>query len=233
MIEKRVLRNANTWGHLLMSKIERAIISCHDKTGLVELARFLEEFGVEIISTAGTLKTLRDAGIAAVNMADYVGMQEMMDGRVKSLHAKVHAGLLGLRDNDLHCEQLEAADYKWIDLAVINLHPIAELLQKPHITLEEVIEQIDIGGATILRSAAKNFRYVTVVVNPVRYSLLMHEMRAHDGEVSFPTRFRLAQEAFTCTAQYDQLIAHYLNQAAETMAGGSPFPDSGGQRTSP
>lgn len=195
-----------------MSKITRAIISCHDKTGVAELALLLRDLRVEIISTAGTLKALEDAGIEAINMADYTGVQEMMDGRVKSLHSRVHAGLLGIRDNKVHCEQLQAADYRWIDLVVVNLHPVEQLILKPGITLEEVIEQIDIGGATMIRSAAKNFRYVTVVVNPERYGAIMHELRAHDGEVTFPTRFRLAQEAFACTARYDKVIAEYLER---------------------
>ncbi len=194
----------------MMRTISRAIISCHDKTGIVELAKLLAEYGVEIISTAGTLKVLHEAGVHAVSIADFTGVQEMMDGRVKSLHPKVHAGLLGIRDNKIHCEQLQADDYKWIDLVVVNLHPVESLVQQPGITMDEVIEQIDIGGATMLRSAAKNFRYVTVVVNPERYSAIMHEMRAHNGAVTYPTRFLLAQEAFACTAHYDQVIADYL-----------------------
>jgi len=193
-----------------MARIERAIVSCHDKTGVVELARLLREYDVEIISTAGTLKVLEDAGIEAVNMADYTGVQEMMDGRVKSLHSKVHAGLLGLRDSKLHCEQLQAAEYGWIDLVVVNLHPVETVVDRPGITQDEVLEQIDIGGATMIRSAAKNFRYVTVIVNPKDYSAVMHEIRAHEGEVTFPTRCRLAQEAFACTAHYDKVVADYL-----------------------
>ena len=193
-----------------MAKISRAIISCHDKTGVVELARLLREFGVEIISTAGTLQVLQDAGIEATSIGDYTGVAEMMDGRVKSLHAKIHAGLLGVRTSKLHVEQLKAAEYEWIDLCAVNLHPVEELIQRPGVSNEEVIEQIDIGGMAMLRSAAKNFRYVTCVVNPERYATVMHELRAHDGEVTFKTRFRLAQEAFACTARYDQVIADYL-----------------------
>ncbi|HOJ32147.1 MAG TPA: IMP cyclohydrolase [Candidatus Hydrogenedentes bacterium] len=195
-----------------MGKIRRAIISCHDKTGLVEFAKLLRDFEVEIISTAGTLKVLQDSGIAAISIADYTGTPEMMDGRVKSLHVKVHAGLLGIRDNKLHCEQLQAASFEWIDLVVVNLRPAEALFNSPGVTVEEVIEQIDIGGATLIRSAAKNFRYVTVAVKPERYSLLMHEMLAHDGAVTFPTRYRLAQEAFECTAHYDKVIADYLSR---------------------
>lgn len=198
-----------------MQKIERAIISCHDKTKVVELAQVLQSFGVEIISTAGTYKVLSDAGIPAINLADYTGVQEMMEGRVKSLNSKIHAGLLGIRDNKLHTEQLYAAGYEWIDMVVVNLHPVEGLINnQPEITLDEVLEQIDIGGATMIRSAAKNFRYVTVVVNPERYGLIIHEMRAHDGALTFQTRARLAQEAFSCTAHYDQIIADYLKRVS-------------------
>lgn len=193
-----------------MAKIGRAIISCHDKTGVVEFASLLREFDVEIISTAGTLQVLHDAGIEATSIGDYTGVAEMMDGRVKSLHSKIHAGLLGIRTSKLHTEQLKAFNYEWIDLCAVNLHPVEELIQRPGVTTEEVIEQIDIGGMAMLRSAAKNFRYVTCVVNPERYGAVMHEIRALDGEVSFRTRFRLAQEAFACTARYDQAIADYL-----------------------
>ncbi len=193
-----------------MAKIKRAILSCHDKTGIVELAELLREMDVEIISTAGTLQTLQEAGIDAVNMGDYTGVQEMMEGRVKSLHSKVHAGLLGVRDNKLHVEQLQAADYEWIDLVAVNLHPVEAVVEQAGITPEEVVAQVDTGGMSMIRSAAKNFRYVTVIVNPERYSTVMHELRAHEGEVTFATRGRLAQEAFACTARYDTVIADYL-----------------------
>ncbi|MFO7975689.1 MAG: hypothetical protein R6V12_13755 [Candidatus Hydrogenedentota bacterium] len=196
-----------------MTPIKRAIISCHDKSGLVELAQLLNELGVEIISTAGTLHILEKAGIHAINMADYTGVEEMMDGRVKSLHAKIHAGLLGIRDNKLHVEQLRAYGYEWIDLVVANLQPINPLMAQPGITPEEIIEQIDIGGVSMIWSAAKNFRYVGVVVNPGRYTGVMHELRAHGGALTFETRHRLAREAFACIAQYDQVIADYLKNA--------------------
>ncbi len=199
-----------------MANVRRAIMSCHDKTGVVELAQLLREYDVEIISTAGTLQVLREAGIEAVSIGDYTGVQEMMDGRVKSLHAKVHAGLLGIRTRKLHEEQLKAANYNWIDFCIVNLHPVEEMIQRPGVTVEEVMDQIDIGGMAMLRSAAKNFRYVTVVVNPDRYKLVIHEMRAQDGNVTFKTRFRLAQEAFECTARYDNAIAEYLKSVDPT-----------------
>lgn len=193
-----------------MGGIRRAIISCHDKTGVVELGTFLANEGVEIISTAGTLKVLHEAGISALSIADHTGMEEMMEGRVKTLHPKLHAGLLGIRDNKIHVEHLQGADYDWIDLVVVNLHPVESLISKPGITLDEVVDQIDIGGAALLRSAAKNFRYVTVAVNPARYKTIMHEMRAHEGCITFNTRYKLAQEAFACTAHYDKVVAEYL-----------------------
>ena len=195
-----------------MDKVERAVLSCYDKTAAVELAQCLREFDVTIISTAGTLKVLHDAGVEATGIAEFTGVEEMMDGRVKSLHPKVHAGLLGIRDNKLHVEQMRAHEFKWVDLVAVNLHPLDALCDTPGITPEEVIEQVDIGGTAMIRSAAKNFRYVTVAVNPARYKTIMHEMRAHDGAVSFATRYRLAQEAFACTAGYDAFIADYLRR---------------------
>ena len=198
-----------------MVKIERALLSCYDKTGIVELARLLREFGVEIVCTTGTLAMLKEANIDAISIGDFTGVAEMLDGRVKSLHPKVHAGMLGVRDNKIHIEQMQALDYKWIDFVAVNLHPLDMMIQKPAITSEEIVEQIDIGGTAMIRSAAKNFRYVTVVVNPSRYSTIMHELRAHGGSVSFATRYRLAQEAFATTAAYDKFISDYLRDSEQ------------------
>jgi len=189
---------------------KRAVVSCHDKRGLVDLAATLQKYDIEIISTAGTLETLVEAGIECTSLADYTGVPEMLDGRVKSLHSKIHAGLLGLRDNDLHCDQLQAQGYEWIDFVIVNLHPVESILSKPGIILDEVIDQIDIGGNAMIRSAAKNFRYVTVAVNHERYPTIIHELHAHEGSVSFSTRYQLATEAFAHTAQYDRVIADYL-----------------------
>lgn len=197
-----------------MTKVSRAILSCHDKTGLVGFAQLLNELGVEIISTSGTLSVLREAGIEATSIAEFTGVPELMNGRVKSLHPKVHAGLLGVRDNKLHVEQLQAYDMKWIDMVVVNLQPVSELAARPGVTPDEVFEQIDIGGVAMLRSAAKNFRYVAPIVNPERYPAVMHEMRALEGGLSYATRFRLAQEAFGWTADYDRAIARYLESTA-------------------
>lgn len=195
-----------------MTRIRRAILSCYDKTGVVEVGRLLNEFRVEIVSTTGTLKVLREAGVPAISIADFTGVPELMNGRVKSLHPKVHAGLLGLRDSKLHVEQMEAHKLQWIDLVLVNLHPLEKIIEQPGISTEEVLEQVDIGGLAMIRSAAKNFRYVTVAVNPKRYSVLMHEMRALDGAISFATRYRMAQEAFACTADYDRRLADFLRQ---------------------
>lgn len=195
-----------------MARIARAILSCHDKTGLVDLAGFLVSAGVEIISTSGTLDVLREAGLPVQSIAEFTGMPELMEGRVKSLHPHVHAGLLGVRDNKVHAEQMQEHGMQWIDLLVANLRPVESLLTQPNADMGEIFEQIDIGGTAMIRSAAKNFRYVTVAVNPALYPLITHEIRANDGEVSFPTRYRLAQEAFQACAAYDQAIADYLKR---------------------
>ncbi len=195
-----------------MPRIRRAIVSCHDKTGIVELAQLLSEYDVEIVSTSGTLALLAEAGVAAISIADFTGIPELMDGRVKSLHPKVHAGLLGIRDSKLHQEQLQAHEWPWIDMVVANLQPVNELMACPGISADEVVEQIDIGGAAMLRSAAKNFRYVTVVANPQWYPRIMHELRAHECDTSYDTRFTLAREVFECVAAYDAAIAAYLKE---------------------
>jgi len=191
-------------------KIQRAILSCHDKTGVVELAEVLREFDVEIVSTSGTLHVLRKAGIEAVSISDFTGVAELMDGRVKTLHPKVHAGLLGDRDNKLHVEQMQQYELQWVDLVVANLQPLETLTARAGSTVREVLDQTDIGGSAMIRSAAKNFSYVCVVVNPKRYRAISHELRAHDGAVPFATRFRLAQEAFRCTAAYDEAIGEIM-----------------------
>lgn len=193
-----------------MSKIDRAIFSCHDKTGIVELGKALGDFGTEIISTEGTHQVLTEAGIATREVAEFTGVREMMSGRVKSLHPKIHAGILGIRDNKLHVEEMQTYGFEWVDMLVVNVHPLEEVLGTSGITPEEVVDRIDIGGIAMIRSAAKNYRYVTVVISPERYSNIIHELRAHEGSVSYPTRFRLAQEAFSFIAEYDAQVAEYL-----------------------
>lgn len=193
-----------------MPTIERAIISCFDKSGIVELAQVLADFDVDIISTEGTHRTLREAGIETREVAEFTGIREMMSGRVKSLHPKIHAGLLGIRGNKLHEEEMQTYGFQWVDILIVNVHPLEELLANSAVTPEEVVDQIDIGGVAMIRSAAKNYRYVTVAINPERYSTIIHELRAHDGAVPYSTRFRLAQEAFSFVAKYDAMVADYL-----------------------
>ena len=193
-----------------MPRIERAILSCFDKTGVAELGEALRDFGVEIIATEGTLKALTEGGVEARGISDFTGVREMMDGRVKTLHPKVHAGLLGIRDNKVHADELRTYECQWVDLVAVNLRPIGDIASNPAITLEEVVEQVDIGGTAMIRSAAKNYRYVTVAVNPERYSSIIHDLRANDGEIPFLSRFHLAQEAFARTAQYDRELSDFL-----------------------
>lgn len=196
-----------------MPKITRAILSCYDKTGIVELAEALTGFGVELITTEGTHRKLEAAGIESRKIADFTGVREMLGGRVKTLHPKVHAGLLGIRDNKLHCEEMQTNEFQWVDMVVTNLHPVDEIINDSISSPEEVIEQLDIGGIAMVRSAAKNFRYISVVVNPERYSTIIHEMQAHDGGLPFKTRYKLAQEAFSTTAKYDATLAQFLQDS--------------------
>ncbi len=195
-----------------MIKIKRAIMSCYDKTNLVEFAKFLHENAVEIIATVGTNEILRKNGIPSIYIGDYIGIPEILGGRLKTLHPKIHAGILAVRDNKLHCEQMATYNFPWIDLVVVNPKPIAKVVELTGGAIDEVFDQIDIGGITLIRAAAKNFRYVTVVVDSIYYPLVIHEMRAHEGAVSFPTRFRLAKEAFACASKYDNAIAEFLEK---------------------
>ncbi len=191
-------------------RVERAVLSCYDKTGIVEFAQSLVDLGVEIISTSGTLEVLRREGIEAKSIADFTGVPEMLDGRVKSLDSKIHAGLLGIREDKVHCEQMQAQGLQWVDMFIGNPRPIDELISRPGVKVDEVMEQADIGGIAMIRSAAKNFRYVTCVVNPARYPAVMHELRAHEGQASFALRYKLAQEALVAVAQYDLALADFL-----------------------
>lgn len=193
-----------------MSKIKRALISVSDKTGLVEFAKALSDLGVEIISTGGTAKVLSDAGIKVTNISDVTGFPEMMEGRVKTLHPKVHGGILADRTKPEHLQEAKEHEIQLIDLVVVNLYPFAKTVAKPDVTLEEAIENIDIGGPSMVRSAAKNFLSVTVVVDPQDYERVLEEMQKYGGETSYETRARLAAKAFTHTASYDSMISGYL-----------------------
>ena len=197
-------------------KIQRALISVSDKTGLVEFARELVELGVEIVSTGGTCSLLQKEGIAVREISEFTGFPEMLDGRVKTLHPKVHGGLLYVRDNPEHVAQAEAHGILPIDLVVVNLYPFEKTIAKPETTLEEAIEQIDIGGPSMLRSAAKNYRSVTVVVDPADYADVLESMRDNEGATTLKLRERLGIKVFVTTSQYDQAIANYLNKEQET-----------------
>src|SRR5215211_2636629 len=199
--------------------IRRALISVSDKTGIVDFARELTRFNVEIISTGGTAKTLRDAGITVRDISDVTGFPEMMDGRVKTLHPRVHGGLLAIRDNAEHVAALEQHGIEPIDLVVVNLYPFAETIKREGVTREEAIEQIDIGGPAMIRSAAKNARDVAVVVSSDEYSNIVNELNENDGALSIKTRNRLAQRAFEHTAQYDLMVSSYLAGPSD------PLPD--------
>jgi phosphoribosylaminoimidazolecarboxamide formyltransferase/IMP cyclohydrolase len=197
-----------------MKAIKRVLVSVSDKTGIVEFVRELKNFDVEIISTGGTAKTLRDAGIEVRDISDVTGFPEMMDGRVKTLHPRVHGGLLALRDNPEHVAAMQQHGIEPIDMVVVNLYPFAETIAREDVTRDEAIEQIDIGGPAMIRSAAKNANDVAVVVDPAQYPSLIDELRQNAGAISIPTLQRLAIDAFRKTAQYDATVSSYL--AGET-----------------
>jgi len=195
-------------------KIQRALLSVSDKTGLVDFARALANAGVELLSTGGTAKALRDAGLAVIDVSEYTGFPEMLDGRVKTLHPKVHGGILARRDLPEHVATMQAHDMGYIDLVCVNLYPFVATVSKPH-TLDDAIENIDIGGPAMVRSSAKNYRHVAIVTDPADYPALVAEMQAHGGALTDATRFTLAKKAFTHTAQYDGHISNYLTALNE------------------
>ena len=196
--------------------IKRALISVSDKTGLVEFARDLTELGIEIISTGGTASLLKKEGIACMEISDFTGSPEILDGRVKTLHPKVHGGLLFLRGNADHETQAREHGIEPIDMVVVNLYPFEKTVAKPDVTLEEAIENIDIGGPSMLRSAAKNYRSVTVVVDPADYADVLQNIRDNDGETTLKLRERLAIKIFVTTSRYDAAIANFFNKEQET-----------------
>ncbi|MBI3194990.1 MAG: bifunctional phosphoribosylaminoimidazolecarboxamide formyltransferase/IMP cyclohydrolase [Ignavibacteriae bacterium] len=196
-----------------MVEIKRALISVSDKTGIVEFARSLQKWNVEIISTGGTLKTLREAGIPVHSVSEVTGFPEILDGRVKTLHPNIHAGLLAVAENLSHVQQLAELNIEPIDLVVVNLYPFEQTIAKSGISLDDAIEQIDIGGPTMLRAAAKNFTGKTVIVNTQQYATVLSEMEEYNGCVTKETRFELATEVFQHTARYDTAIAGYLKRS--------------------
>jgi phosphoribosylaminoimidazolecarboxamide formyltransferase / IMP cyclohydrolase len=194
-------------------KIERAVISVSDKSGLGELGSFLKGYNVEIMSTGGTKKYLDGQGVGTLDISSYTGFPEIMDGRVKTLHPKVAGGILAIRDKADHVDAMKTHNIKRIDLIVVNLYPFREVISKG-CTFEEAIENIDIGGPSMIRAAAKNFKYVTVVIDPADYSRVMDEMKAHKGETSEEFRFYLAKKVYQTTSEYDKAIYTYLSQAS-------------------
>ncbi|MBI3044176.1 MAG: bifunctional phosphoribosylaminoimidazolecarboxamide formyltransferase/IMP cyclohydrolase [Betaproteobacteria bacterium] len=201
-----------------MAVIKQALISVSDKTGIVEFARGLDGFGVTLVSTGGTAKLLKEAGLKVTEVADYTGFPEMLDGRVKTLHPRVHAGILARRDAPAHMAALGKAAIPTIDLVVVNLYPFGATVARPGCTLAEAIENIDIGGPAMVRSAAKNCEHVAVVTDPADYAPILTEMAAAAGALGADTRFRLAQKAFSHTAQYDGAISNYLTALDATRS---------------
>jgi phosphoribosylaminoimidazolecarboxamide formyltransferase/IMP cyclohydrolase len=197
--------------HPGLVKVRRALISVSDKTGIVEFARALKGFGVEIISTGGTANTLRDAGLAVRDVAEVTGFPEMMDGRIKTLHPRIHGALLALPDNPAHMSAMSQHGIEPIDMVVINLYPFQETIARSDVTLEEAIEQIDIGGPAMIRSAAKNFNRVAIVVSAEDYEWIVDELTRQNGALSLDTREDLASSAFVLTSAYDSAISEFFH----------------------
>ena len=192
-------------------KIKRALLSVSDKRGIVEFGKGLAAMGVDIISTGGTMKALRDAGVPVTAVQDVTGFPEMMDGRVKTLHPKIHGAILAMRDHESHVQAMKDHGITPIDLVVVNLYPFRETIAKPDVTLADAIENIDIGGPCMVRAAAKNNKFVAIVTNPDMYGEIT-ELLKKDGELSNAYRLNLARLAFTHTAEYDAAIAAYLTE---------------------
>ncbi len=189
-------------------RIHQMLVSVSDKTGVVEFVKPLQvEFNIKVLSTGGTADLLRKGGVVCTDVSDYTGFPEMMNGRVKTLHPKVHGGLLCIRGNENHMAAAMQHDIRMIDMVVVNLYPFEKTIAKPNVTLDEAIENIDIGGPSMLRSAAKNLESVAPVSDPRDYAGILKEMRENDGALSFATRFYLAALAFQKTQSYDAAIA--------------------------
>ena len=200
--------------------MKRALISVSDKTGLVDFAKGLVDAGYEIISTGGTRKALADAGVSTISISDVTGFPEIMDGRVKTLHPNVHGALLCVRENPEHVAQIKELGIEYIDLVCVNLYPFKETVQKEGVSHEEIIENIDIGGPSMLRSASKNYRYIPVLCDPKDYAKVLEEIQTN-GETTLETREHLAAKVFRHTARYDAMIADYLTKKC-----GEQFPES-------
>ncbi|RCW50762.1 MULTISPECIES: bifunctional phosphoribosylaminoimidazolecarboxamide formyltransferase/IMP cyclohydrolase [unclassified Halanaerobium] len=209
-----------------MSKIKRALLSVSNKDGIVDFARGLKKFGVEIISTGGTGRLLKENGIEVTDIDQITNFPEMMDGRVKTLHPAVHGGILAVRDNKEHLKEIEAQNIETIDLVVCNLYPFAETIAEENVTLEEAIENIDIGGPTMIRSAAKNNNDVAVVVDPADYDELLAEMEVGSGGLTKTEKLKLAYKAFRHTAEYDYRIQKYLGEIVLDEEEKKEFPET-------
>ena len=211
-----------------MSRIQRAIISVTDKTGVVEFARQLQELGVELVSTGGTSKLLRESNIPVKDISELTGFPEMLDGRVKTLHPKVHGGILHRRADPKHVETVAAHSIPPIDMVVVNLYEFEKTAAKPGVVFEELIENIDIGGPSMIRSAAKNFEDVAIVTSPWDYQQIIAEMNSHEGSLTRETKWRLAKQAFAKTAAYDSAIASTLERVGSefTLAEATGFPET-------
>lgn len=193
-----------------MGEIRRALISVTDKSGLVEFTKGLSKFGVEMLSTGGTARILKDNGISVIEISAYTGSPEMLGGRVKTLHPKVHGGILFRRDDPKHVQETTELNIPPIDMVVVNLYQFAKAIAKPGINLDEAIEQIDIGGPTLLRASAKNYKDVTVVCDPADYRRVLGEIEKNNGATTLATRFALAKKVFELTNGYDRTISDYL-----------------------
>ncbi|PTQ85860.1 bifunctional phosphoribosylaminoimidazolecarboxamide formyltransferase/IMP cyclohydrolase [Nitrosomonas ureae] len=205
--------------------IKQALISVSDKTGIIDLARKLTHYGIKIISTGGTAKLLNEAGISVIEVSNYTGFPEMLDGRIKTLHPKIHAGILARDDFPDHQQALDQASILNIELVIVNLYPFRQTIAKQNSTLSNAIENIDIGGPTMIRAAAKNYQKVAVITDPLDYSLLCDELEASNKSINSATRFKLAQKAFAHTASYDSAISNYLTALDENFLH-KDFPES-------
>ncbi|MDB6060229.1 MAG: bifunctional phosphoribosylaminoimidazolecarboxamide formyltransferase/IMP cyclohydrolase [Verrucomicrobiaceae bacterium] len=206
--------------HTDLIPVKRALISVSDKSGIVDFAKSLSAFGIELLSTGGTYKLLKDSGVAVTEVSDHTGFPEMMDGRVKTLHPKIHGGILGRRGQD--DAVMAQHDIKPIDMVVVNLYPFEQTVAKPDCSLEDAIENIDIGGPTMVRAAAKNHAFVNIVVNAADYGAILAELKANNGATTYKTRFDLAIKAYEHTAAYDGAIANYFGRLVP--GGNDPFP---------
>jgi phosphoribosylaminoimidazolecarboxamide formyltransferase/IMP cyclohydrolase len=198
-----------------MSKVQKALISVSNKTGIVEFAQGLNKLNIEMLSTGGTAKALKDAGLTVKDVSEYTNFPEMLGGRLKTLHPKIHGGLLWRRDNPDDRKDVKAHSIDSIDMVVVNLYPFEQTVSKPDVAFEEAIENIDIGGPTMLRAASKNFRDVIVIVEPDDYAKVIDELNSNNGDISYDTKYVLARKVFAHTARYDTLISNYLNRQAE------------------